>query len=319
MRCFRIGRFRSYRSFFNLSLAGRYVHRGSQRCGALGCPSCVSTRSRPGPIQSGPSRFVGGGLVQPIAPQITDLPPVPAPKSRCATKLRTTSIFTPTGASASNRAGSTTRDRRRIGLFCEFNPVHFGHQCAESNESVPQGSAERVRWSGFKWQCVDDLIPRSGRLPHQHRRYAVLRILRRRLWPVAPWSPTSKRSRSSGRKSQPDRHGIPRRVGRVFGSANVTDSEIKATPRAPVHGRQQIAPIPRRFTPSILGDPSSICRFRHHRFSHPRRLPHYRAAWFHTLRDDTNPTLLSGLLPGLGTWAAAGFRGGCRLLGPPQR
>ena len=105
----------------------------------------------------------------------------------------------------------------------------------------------------------------------------------------------------------------------MFGSANVTDSEIKGERGlAPGDGRQQIAPIP-PITTINLGTQLDLPVFRHHRISSPAPITALTGADMvpTALQDDIQPRrLFSAGSAGLGTGARPAFVGGCRgLLG----
>jgi len=82
----------------------------------------------------------------------------------------------------------------------------------------------------------------------------------------------------------------------VFGSANVTDSEIKANASRPVtvgnkspHTADYTINLGTQFDLPVSNTIDFVTRA-DYRITGP--------TWFHTLQDDTNPTLFSGLLPG---------------------
>jgi len=82
----------------------------------------------------------------------------------------------------------------------------------------------------------------------------------------------------------------------VFGSANVTDSEIKANASRPVtvgnkspHTADYTINLGTQLDLPVSGTIDFVTRA-DYRITGP--------TWFHTLQDDTNPTLFSGLLPG---------------------
>ncbi|MBU7580799.1 MAG: TonB-dependent receptor, partial [Porphyrobacter sp.] len=82
----------------------------------------------------------------------------------------------------------------------------------------------------------------------------------------------------------------------LFGSANVTDSEIKANASRPVTVGNK-SPHTADYTINLgtqidlpLSDSIDFVTRADYRITGP--------TWFHTLQDDTNPTLFSGLLPG---------------------
>ena len=82
----------------------------------------------------------------------------------------------------------------------------------------------------------------------------------------------------------------------VFGSANVTESEIKANASRPVTVGNK-SPYTADYTINLgtqvdlpINDRLDFVTRADYRITGP--------TWFHTLQDDTNPTLFSGLLPG---------------------
>lgn len=83
---------------------------------------------------------------------------------------------------------------------------------------------------------------------------------------------------------------------KVFGSANVTESEIKENASRPVTVGNK-SPYTADYTINLgtqfdlpVGDTVDFVTRADYRITGP--------TWFHTLQDDTNPTLFSGLLPG---------------------
>jgi iron complex outermembrane receptor protein len=83
---------------------------------------------------------------------------------------------------------------------------------------------------------------------------------------------------------------------KVFGSANVTDSEIKENASRPVTVGNK-SPYTADYTINLgtqfdlpVGDTVNFVTRADYRITGP--------TWFHTMQDNTNPTLFSGLLPG---------------------
>ena len=182
-------------------------HRGSQR--AEPC----SQRVRPdhGRADQFRASRSWAGAVQPIAPQSQTFRHS-SPKGLAALRsLRTTSIFTPTGASASNRAGSTTRESAAI-VDSAFN--QFIGTNVLIDDPVPQGSVERVSRSGSRAVCWMTVSPSIWPADHTSiDDMQFFRILRRRLWACCAVVSNIDEVEIFGGGTQPDRQD-PRKGGR---------------------------------------------------------------------------------------------------------